>query len=67
MNNLYVFKYESVGNVFTGELAISANSLVEAQDSFFTWIKRQPVYQHMWNLHFQIREIHYENQNHQSK
>lgn len=57
MTKLFIFNYESIGNIFSGEVAIEASSLVEAQDKFLAWIKKQSVYQHMWSLSFRAREI----------
>lgn len=57
MNKLYIFDYESIGNIFKGEVAIEANGLVEAQDKFLVWVKKQSVYEHMWSLSFRAREL----------
>ncbi len=57
MNKLYVFTYESLNNQFKGEIGIESCSLVEAQDKFLEWLRKQPTYQHMWNLQFNAREI----------
>lgn len=57
MNKLYIFDYESIGNIFKGEVAIEANGLVEAQDRFLVWVKKQSVYEHMWSLSFRAREL----------
>ena len=57
MNKLYIFDYESIDNIFKGEVAIEANGLVEAQDKFLVWVKKQSVYPHMWSLSFRAREL----------
>lgn len=57
MTKLYLFTAQSTGNVFKASIAIEANSLVQAQDKFLDWLKKQPVYQHMWNLTFECKEL----------
>lgn len=57
MNKLYIFTYESLNNLFKGEIGIESNSLVEAQDKFLEWLRKQPIYHHMWNLQFHAREV----------
>ena len=54
---LYIFDYSSEGNIFSGEVCIEAEGLVEAQDKFFDWVKKQKTYQHMWRLSFKAREV----------
>ncbi len=53
----YLVTYESSKNCFKGSLAVEAVDLVMAQDKFFSWLKRQPVYTHMWDLTINIDEI----------
>jgi hypothetical protein len=54
---LYIFDYSSEGNLFSGEVCIEAKGLVEAQDKFIEWVKKQQTYQHMWQLSFRAREV----------
>ena len=54
---LYIFDYFSENNLFSGEVCIEAKGLVEAQDKFFDWVKKQQTYQHMWGLSFRAREV----------
>ena len=54
---LYIFDYSSEGNIFSGEICIEAEGLVEAQDKFFDWVKKQKTYQHMWQLSFRASEV----------
>ena len=54
---LYIFDYSSEGNIFSGEICIEAEGLVEAQDKFFDWVKKQKTYQYMWQLSFRAREV----------
>lgn len=54
---LYIFDYFSEGNLFSGEVCIEAKGLVEAQDKFIAWVKKQQTYQHMWQLSFKAREV----------
>lgn len=50
------FKYESKGNLESGTVVVRAESLVEAQDKFFDWLRKSPLYKHMWNLSVQCTE-----------
>lgn len=54
---LYIFSYTSYNNLFNGEIVFKASSIADAQDKFFSWVKMQPVYPHMWRLSFQAREV----------
>ena len=54
---LYIFDYSSEGNIFSGEICIEAKCLVEAQDKFFAWLKKQQTYRDMWRLSFKAREV----------
>jgi uncharacterized protein YegJ (DUF2314 family) len=54
----YLATATSKGNIWTGKVIIQANTLVEAQDKFFAWLKEQSVYSHMWNLEVSIEETH---------
>ena len=54
---LYIFDYSSEGNIFSGEVCIEAKGIVEAQDKFIEWVKKQQTYQHMWRLSFKTREV----------
>lgn len=54
----YIAKYESKGNHLEHtEVFIKAETLVEAQDKFFLYLKNTPLYSHMWRLNLEIREI----------
>jgi hypothetical protein len=52
----YIIDWSSAGNVDKGTVVVTANSISEAQDTFWAWLRVQPVYQHMWNLTFSIEE-----------
>ena len=54
---LYIFNYSSEGNLFSGEVCFEAKGLVEAQDKFIAWVKKQQTYQHMWQLSFKAKEV----------
>ena len=56
-DKVYIAKYESGGNLEKGESVIFARNITVAQDNFFAWLKNQPLYQHMWTLSLEIREI----------
>lgn len=51
---VYIIEYESPNNLFKGYAVIESETLTQAQDKFFTWLKEQPTYQHMWQLSFKI-------------
>ena len=38
---------------------VRADNVVAAQDKFFAWLKRQPVYSHMWCLNMEMSEVEY--------
>ena len=52
----YIVDWSSPGNADKGTVVVTANSISEAQDKFWEWIKKRPVYQHMWLLTFSIKE-----------
>lgn len=54
-NSVYVVTYSSEENCFSGELAILAENLVEAQDKFLHWLRNQPTYTHLWGLTFSVK------------
>jgi hypothetical protein len=51
----YIVDWSSSGNIEKGTVVVTANSISEAQDKFWDWLREQPVYQHMWNLTFSIK------------
>lgn len=54
----YVCEYMSPGNMSEPrEVLIEGNDLTEAQDRFFKYLKSTVLYQHMWKLTMDIREI----------
>lgn len=58
MNNKpFVVTYNSQNNLFKGRLVIEADTIVEAQNKFLDWLKRQPVYLHMWRLTFEFEQM----------
>lgn len=52
----YIVDWFSAGNLDKGTIVVTANTISEAQDKFLEWLKKQPVYQHMWSLTFSIKE-----------
>jgi hypothetical protein len=36
---------------------VKANTISEAQDKFFEWLREQPSYAHLWQLSFEFVEI----------
>ena len=56
----YNVNWTSPGNfVNNNRVVVRAESLVEAQDKFFAWLKKHPVYQHMWCLNMEMSEVQY--------
>jgi len=56
-DRVYVAKYSSEGNIEKGEVVIGAGNISEAQDEFFVWLKDKSLYQHMWKLNVEFREV----------
>jgi hypothetical protein len=52
----YIVDWSSSGNIEKGTVVVTANSISEAQNKFWAWLRGKPVYQHMWNLTFSIKE-----------
>lgn len=52
----YIVDWSSEGNIQSGTSVIQAESIVEAQDKFWEWLRKQPIYGHMWRLSFTIEE-----------
>lgn len=52
--------WSSSGNCDNGKVIVKADSLVEAQNKFWSWLQKRPVFEHMWNLTFQFAEINKE-------
>lgn len=53
----YIVDYYSDGNIFCGKRIIEASSLRKAQDIFLNWLAEQEVYNHLWNLHFEMTVV----------
>lgn len=53
----YIVDYYSDVNIFRGKRIIEASSIREAQDVFLNWIAEQEVYNHLWNLHFEMTVV----------
>lgn len=53
----FVVHYDSEGNLFKGKKLILAPTIREAQDSFFSWLRSQEVYSHLWRLTINIDEV----------
>ena len=54
----YLFTYFSKGNLTSrSKVAVQANTLVEAQDLFFEYIKGTALYSHMWNIEVTCEKI----------
>ena len=57
IDRVFVAKYSSRGNLDEGEVVIEAKNISEAQDKFFIWMRNRPLYQHMWKLNVEFREV----------
>lgn len=55
--NTYQVTWSSQGNIEHGTVIVRATGIVQAQDKFWSWLRQRPVYQHMWRLEFEIREV----------
>lgn len=55
----FQFAWDSPGNIEKGTVIVRAESISEAQDKFFAWLKTKPMYQHMWKLNFVATEVEY--------
>jgi hypothetical protein len=53
----YIFDWSSPGNLDQGTICIPAESLTKAQDKFFDWLKKQPIYSHLWKLTFVCTQV----------
>lgn len=53
----FIVHYSSHSNVFKGVMHVKANTISEAQDKFFEWLREQPSYAHLWQLSFEFVEI----------
>jgi len=56
-DKVFVAEYSSSGNIENGVVFIRAGDISEAQDKFFVWLKGKPLYQHMWKLNVEFREV----------
>lgn len=54
---VFLVDWSSEGNGESGTIALHANSISEAQDKFWEWLTKQPIYKHLWRLSFSIEEI----------
>lgn len=53
----FLATYKSRGNLEQGSVCVRAESITDAQDKFFIWIKTNCLYQHMWHLNVEFQEI----------
>lgn len=49
--------WSSAGNLDKGTIRVRADTLIEAQNKFWAWLQKRPVFEHMWQLSFQFAEI----------
>ena len=57
--NTYKVTWFSEGNIDKGTIIVMASCLTDAQDKFIDWIKKRPLYRHMWHLSFALEEVDY--------
>lgn len=57
--NTYKVTWFSEKNIDRGTVIVRASCLTGAQDKFIDWIKKRPLYQHMWHLSFALEEVDY--------
>lgn len=54
----YRIQWSSPRNIVKNdEVIVRAETLVQAQDKFFEWLRRQPVYRHMWAMSMEMVEV----------
>jgi len=41
------------------EVIVRAETIAKAQDKFLAWLRKLPLYEHMWRLDFQFTEVAY--------
>lgn len=59
---VFIVDWSSSGN-YPGEpqtVYIRAESLPEAQDKFWAWLRKTEVFTHMWNLSFSFKELRHD-------
>lgn len=54
---LFEVKWSSTGNLEKGCVIVRAINIVEAQNKFWLYMQKQPVFEHMWQLSFKFIEI----------
>jgi hypothetical protein len=54
---LFEVQWSSGGNIDKGTIIVKATSINEAQNKFWEWLQKRPVFGHMWQLSFQFAEI----------
>jgi hypothetical protein len=52
----YIAHYHSDGNIFKGSVVVDAESPSEAMDKFFTWLKKQTVWTHLWRINISLHQ-----------
>ncbi len=52
----YEVLWSSAGNLDKGIVIVKAENLAEAQNKFWAWLQKRPVFEHMWQLSFQFAE-----------
>ena len=57
--NTYKVTWFSEKNIDRGTVIVRASCLTDAQDKCIDWIKKRPLYQHMWHLSFSLEEVDY--------
>lgn len=53
---VFLVDWSSEGNQESGTITVQAKSVIEAQDKFWDWLRKQPIYAHLWRLSFSIEE-----------
>jgi len=50
----YIVRWSSEENLDNGSVIVLGDSLEEAQNNFWKYIQKHPVFCHMWNLSFKM-------------
>ena len=55
----YVVRWSSEGNFSEGTVIVLGDNLEEAQNNFWKYIQKQPIFSHMWNLSFKMEKAEF--------
>ena len=53
---LFEVQWSSAGNLEKGTVIVRAENIVDAQNKFWAWLQKRPVFEHLWQLSFQFSQ-----------